>query len=833
MISKAVLLSSRTAFLFGGNVDRLLRFFSVVLLVFLPFTIYAQVLFPGNSLERRSRTYHVVHYKIVVGFDEAERQVDGTTSITFTPLTARLDSLVLDAAQMAVMSVSLSGHPLRFTNRSPQLAIYFDTPPGLEDTATISIQYSCKPKAGIYFIQPDSTDPTCRRQIWSQGEDTDNHFWFPCYDYPNDKATSEVIATVPESYVLLSNGKLIGSSRDAKRKTRTFHWAESKPHSSYLIMIAAGEYEVIQDHCGSLPLEYYVYKDRVEDGVRSLAKTSAAMKFFQDRIGVPYPWEKYAQIWISDFMWGGMENTSAVTMNDDGYLLDARAAIDFTSDDVVAHELAHQWWGDLVTSRDWNHLWLHEGFANYFEALFKEHEKGDDYFHYDLEQQASSVLNTEAAQGRRPLVGKDGYTANVYSKGCWVLHMLRTILGEQEFWNAMRYYAHRFAFRNVDSHEFMLAVEDATGQNLSWFFEQWVYKAGHPELNVARTWDNDSKVLRLEFTQTQALDSLTGVFRFPLQIECTTAVEVHTISTFIEKQTQQIDIPLPERPLMVIVDKGKNVLATFHMERSKEENLYLLGHAPDIVERIDVAKRLKDNNGDTVICAALRNAALHDKFWAVRNQALLSLTSSDNPEVKKTLIAASKDVHSSVRATAISGLSHFTTRDVADLVLQVATNDSSLLVLCSCMRTFAAVDSTGAFDLAARYVGMQSYRNIVRRTALDVMLDENDVRAIPYALTYSAGDNPNDIRRRSVRLLGDLGRNSPEASARLVALVSDGVASVRKAAIEGLALWRDPKTRDVLEQRKLVENDEEVKKAIDQALAAIADGSGSGSAGGK
>ncbi len=813
--------------------DRLIRCIGFALLLFLTFNVSAQVLFPGNSLERRSRTYHVVHYKIVVGFDEVEKQVDGTTSITFTPLTARLDSLVLDAGDMTITSVSRSGHALRFTNRSPQLAVYFDPPPGLEDTGTISIRYSCRPKAGLYFIQPDSTDPTRRRQIWSQGEDTDNHFWFPCYDYPNDKATSEVIATVPESYVLLSNGKLIYSSHDAKRKTRTFHWTESKPHSSYLIMIAAGEYEVVQDHCGSLPLEYYVYKDRVDDGVRSLAKTSAAMKFFQEKIGVPYPWEKYAQIWISNFMWGGMENTSAVTLNDDGYLLDARAAVDFTSDDVVAHELAHQWWGDLVTSRDWNHLWLHEGFANYFEALFKEHEKGEDYFHYDLEQQASGVLNTEAAQGRRPLVGKDGYTANVYSKGCWVLHMLRTILGDQEFWSAIQYYAHRFAFRNVDSHEFMLAVEDATGQNLSWFFQQWVYKAGHPDVDVARTWDDDSKILRLEFTQTQTLDSLTGVFRFPLLIECTTAGGVHTTSTFIEQQVQHVDIPLPERPLMVIVDKGKNILATFHMERSKEENLYLLGHAPDIVDRIDAAKRLKDNNGDMVTCAALCNAALHDGFWAVRDQALLSLISSDNPEVKKTLIAASKDVHSSVRASAISGLSHFPTRDVADLVMQSAATDSSLLVLCSCMRTLVIVDSTRAFDLAARYVGMQSYRNIVRRTALDVMLDANDTRAIPYALTYSAQDIPNDIRKRSVQLLGDLGRNSPDARARLVVLVSDGVPSVRKAAIDGLASWRDPKTRDVLEQRKLVENDEEVKKAIDQALAAIANGSGPGSGGGK
>ncbi|HCV43484.1 MAG TPA: hypothetical protein DGH68_08355, partial [Bacteroidetes bacterium] len=488
----------------------------------------AQVLFPGNSPERRNRTYDVIHYKIVVDFDEVEKRVEGVTSVTFTPLSSRLDSIVLDAADMDIHSVSLSSGPLRFANCSPQLVLFFDRPLGSTDTSTVYIEYSCKPTAGLYFVQPDNANPKRRHQIWSQGEDTDNHFWFPCYDYPNDKATSEVIATVPESYRLVSNGRLISATHDQKKGTKTFHWFEAKPHSSYLVMVAAGEYEVVSEQYRDIPLQYYVYKDRKEDGVRCLAKTSAAMKFFEERIGVPYPWEKFAQIWISNFMWGGMENASAVTLNDESYLLDPRARVDFTSDDVVAHELVHQWWGDLITSRDWSNLWLHEGFANYFEALFKQHEKGDDHFQYDLMQQAASVLNAEESQGRSPLVGRDGYTANVYSKGCWVLHMLRNMLGEEEFWKAIRLFAQRYAFRNADTYEFMLTIEDATGQSLGWFFDQWAFKAGHPKVSVHSTWTDDAKMLQLEFTQTQAIDSLTGVFRFPLSIECTTSAGATT-----------------------------------------------------------------------------------------------------------------------------------------------------------------------------------------------------------------------------------------------------------------------------------------------------------------
>ena len=807
---------------------------SIVILLLVCSLGVAQVLFPGNSPERRSRTYDVIHYKIVVDFDEKAKRVDGTTSITFSPLVSNLDSAVFDAAEMDIHSVSLSsGRAVRFNNRSPELSLLFSPALHLNDTVTASIQYSCTPQAGLYFIAPDSTAPNRHRQIWSQGEDTDNHFWFPCYDYPNDKATSEVIATVPDSFVLLSNGKLLSTSHDSQRKTRTFHWFESKPHASYLIMIAAGEYDVVSERYRDISLEYYVYKDKVQDGVQSLAKTSVAMKFFEDRIGVRYPWEKYAQIWISKFMWGGMENVSAVTLNDESYLLDPRARIDFTSDDVVAHELAHQWWGDLITSRDWNNLWLHEGFANYFEALFKQHEKGDDYFQHDLMQQASSVINTEDANGRSPLVGRDGYTANVYSKGCWVLHMLRGILGEQEFWKAIQAYARQYAFRNADSHEFMLALEDATGRNLGWFFEQWVYKAGHPKVLVHSTWDQNSGTLQLEFTQTQVMDSLTGVFKFPLSIECTTSAGASTTTTFINQQRQQVNIQLREQPLMVIVDKGKNVLATFDLQRTKEELVFQLKHASDIVDRIAAAKQLQQYDSDTIVVESLRKAALSDQFWAVRDQAVFSLSPSENPLVKKTLLEAYGDEHSSVRASAITALSHFPSPEVADMVWNAALADSSYLVLSSCMATLVDIDSARAFEMAARSVVKDSYRDIIRRAALRALRNLKNPRSIPLALTYSGISNPSDIRRQAVQILGEMGKDNPEVRARLIALVNDGSSTIRKAAVEGVAGWGDGQAKEILAQRQLVEKEETVKNAIELALESISVGSNSGSAQGK
>jgi aminopeptidase N len=812
------LYNRQSGFPFGGSVPKILYGVCICLLAVAHTAAVAQVLFPGNAAERRSRTYDVIHYRIVVELDEVDKGVNGTTSITVTPLSVKLDSLVFDAAEMNVHSVSLQSRTLRFANRSPYLTVFLDKPLGLSDTVTVAIQYSCKPTAGLYFIQPDSTDPKRRRQIWSQGEDTDNHFWFPCYDYPNDKATSEVIATVPDWYVALSNGRLLTTTHNPKKRTKTFHWFESKPHSSYLIMIVAGEYDVVSEQYPGFPLQYYVYKDRVQDGVRSLAKTSAAMKFFEEKIGVPYPWEKYAQIWISKFMWGGMENVSAVTLNDETYLLDARAQVDFTSDDVVAHELAHQWWGDLVTSRDWSNLWLHEGFANYFEALFKQHQKGDDYFQYDLMQQAASVFNTEDANGRSPLVGKDGYTANVYSKGCWVLHMLRDVLGEDGFWKAIRLYAQRYAFKNADTYEFILAVEDATGKNLTWFFDQWVYKTGHPKVKVNSVWSEDTKMLQLEFIQTQKADSVTGVFKFPLSIECVTSAKTIPLSVFIDQQQQQVRIPLSERPLMVVVDKRKSVLATFDMQRTKEEYLYQLSHAGDIVDRIAAAKELQHHNNDSTVFTSLRDAALHDRFWAVRNQATLSLASSDDQPVAETLLEIYNDKHSSVRTSAIAALSHFPSRAVADAAWNAALSDSSYLVLSACIGVLAEIDSARGFDLAARSVHMESYRNIIRRAAMHALLTLKDTRSIPIVVPYTGISNPADIRRLAVQILGKAGTNDSESQKRLVYLVNDNDISIRKTAIEALALVGKAEVAGTLEQRRLVEPDEAVKKAIDDAL---------------
>lgn len=782
-----------------------------------------QYIFDVDTTVRRSRTYDVVHYKIAVDLNDARKRVSGTTSVTLTPLVDRLDSVVLDAVDMEVRRVVQEPQLTRkFANRSPKLVVYLNPPATPADTITLSVTYSCNPKRGLYFTQPDSTNPTRRRQIWTQGEDVDNSSWFPCYDFPNDMATSEVVATVPTFYTLLSNGALVSETVDTSRQTRTFHWRQAKPHVSYLIMIAASDFAIVRDTAGNVPLEYYLYKDRVEDGLRSFARTPEIMAYFQTIIGVPYPWEKFAQVLAADFVTGAMENTSAVTYND-LYLLNQRAMIDFTTDDVVAHELAHQWWGDVVTCRDWTHLWLNEGFATYFEALFKRHDRGLDVFQLEKFQETHTIRNTERSLGRRPIVSKESYTNNVYAKGGWVLYMLHHILGEEAFWKGMRLYLARHTHRNAETNELALAIEDATGRNMDWFFRQWVYRAGHPHLTVTQTWDSTSLTHRLVIDQVQPLDSLTGIFRFPLNIEYTTSIGAIDTMLWVTRQHTEITMHLPTRPEMVIVDRGYKLLKTVTFEKSVEENLYQLTHAKDVADRINAARDLRSAKNNPEVFEGLRYSAQQDPFWAVRQEATISLGVMTGEDVRSALFDLVRDVSSRVRQAAVVGLERFPSPEVKVLLDSVARCDSSYLVVGSCVTAMKEVDSVYAFDMAARYVAMESYRDIVRRAALGVLRESDDPRALPIGLKYTRPGHSSDIRRLGVAIIGNLGRQDQEAKSVMATLVDDWDPSVRRAAVAKLSEWGGDEAREIIQKRKWVEEETSVRRAIDEALELLAE----------
>ena len=779
--------------------------------------LQAQSVFSPHEGERRSRTYDVVHYRLELGFDLAAGEVRGTTGITLTPLSWPLDSLVLDAVDMNVRSVKLDGGPpLTFHSRSTDLGILLNRQYAAGETLTVAVQYTCTPTKGLFFIHADSGSAGRHNQIWSQGEDTDNRYWFPCYDYPNDKATSEVIATVPDSFTLVSNGRLVRETHDTARRTRTFHWKQEKPHSSYLIMVAAGNYAIAKGNYRNVPLLYYVPPEDTANISWTFGKTPAMMRFFEDKTGVAYPWEKYAQIVIDDFMWGGMENTSAVTLNT-ATVVDSCASLDFPSDGVVAHELAHMWWGDLVTPRDWTDLWLNEGFATYFEALYTEATYGNDEFQYEMILASSASRNTDRLQGRKPIVSTGSYLVNVYSRGAWVLHMLRDILGEDAFVKGLRDYLKKYQYASAETAEFKLALEDATGQNLDWFFRQWLYGAGCPRLKAATAWDSSARTLQVTVEQYQETDSLTGIFRFPLTVECTTASGKTARRVWIERQSQTFTLRLDSQPLMVILDRGYHVLKELTFLKSAEEYRYQLRHAEDVADRITAARGLGDLGDDTLNREALATAAREDRFWGVREATLVALGEFAPDSVRGIMLDASHDPRSRVRYAAAYQLSRYHDEEARRRLEEMARTDCSYLVASGSLRNLASSDTARAFDVARDLINRESYRNLLRLASLAALKASRDPRALAVALPYTSPKYDDATRKEAIELLGELGVDSATAREALRRTLNDRLPGIRSGSIRAVAKWNDPEFTDLLRAMAAKEKDQGVLDALRKA----------------
>jgi aminopeptidase N len=777
----------------------------------------SQTLFRPDSSARRSREFHALHYKLELSFDHRAKKVSGNVSIRLTPLSGPLDSVLLDAVDMEIRDVRLSdGRTLEFHERSPWLSIRLDRTYAFGETLAVSIDYACSPAKGLYFVYADSGGGR-HDQIWSQGEDMDNHYWFPCYDYPNDKATSEVIGTVGGDWTLLSNGRLVGESYDRKKNTKTFHWVQGKPHSTYLIMVAAGRYAVLRGKYRNIPLAYYLYPEDTAKAVETFGRTPVMIRFFETTTGVPFPWEKFDQIIIDDFMWGGMENTTAVTLND-ACVVDTRAALDFPSDGVVAHELAHMWFGDLVTARDWTHLWLNEGFATYCETLWTEFTKGKDEFQYEMIQASLAVRGSDRMLGRKPIVSHDSHPANVYARGGWVLNMLRGLLGDQAFWRGIHYYLTKYQFASAETDEFRLALEDATGQSLDWFFRQWVFGAGLPKLKVTKAWNDSTHMLRLTVEQTQQIDSLTGYFRFPLVVECTTGSGKTTRTFSISGKEESFLMKLDGPPLMVIADKGYRLLEEMVFPKTEEEYVYQLTHAADIVDRITAARSLPEYGNDRAVRDALAGSASSDPFWGVRASALTALAEIGNDSTPDIFIRATRDPRSFVRNTAARHLSYFKGGQIAARLDSMARNDSSYLVSSTALRELASVDTARAFDVARDLLSRDSYKSMLRISSLSALGVTRDPRGIGLALPFTDRRYEEDVRRMAVSVLGRGGKDSASARGRVRILLSDPDADLRAAVVTAVLDWKDPEFDQLLREMESRESSPEVLSVLKKGL---------------
>ncbi|MFN4123555.1 MAG: M1 family aminopeptidase [Flavobacteriales bacterium] len=576
------------------------------------------------------------HLRLEVSFNPQLGEINGKVTHIFTPKQNLIDSIFVDGPGIRIKSVTQRNKPLRFKSYAETHSIFFDQPLKWEARDSITIEYAARPTKGLYFIGWNDKTNRARKQIWSQGQGIDNRYWIPMYDEMNDKIVSEMIVKMTKPYKVLSNGVLL-NSKDNQDGTITWHYRMSKPHAPYLIMLGIGEYstrEVFSKSGVKSTLYYYPdHENRFEPTYRYSAEM---IDFFEQEIGVPYPWETYAQIPVSDFLYGAMENTTA-TVFGDFFCVDARGYLDRNYVAVNAHELAHQWFGDLVTARSSTHHWLQESFATHYNWLFERVAFGDE--HFDMARRNANNSALQASQRDNYPVGhsKGGSTRH-YPKGAYVLEMLKYVTGREAYNRAVKNYLERHAYRNVNTQDLLVAFHETLGLSLDWFWEQWILRGGEPEYKVQTTFEKD--ILRFSVTQVHDTSDLIKLFKMPIDFEVHyTDGTVDRKKEWIEKHNTIVEIPLAKgkKVAFFLFDPNSQLLKKVSFDKSFDVLVAQAGAAPFMLDRLDAVEALNS------FPLKDKLKALHELYKKEKSHyvkaAILKQLSSDGGKQTRTAFA--------------------------------------------------------------------------------------------------------------------------------------------------------------------------------------------------
>ncbi|MCZ7558051.1 MAG: M1 family metallopeptidase [Bacteroidia bacterium] len=789
------------------------------------------LLFPcgtqAQDFGRRERWTDVLHYDIRIVPDHAAASVQGDVRIIAVSLRDTLHSVRLDAVRMRIDSVFMNGFVTDFRYDSLSLDVRFHRPVGYGDSIALRIVYACTPYKGMYFIRPDASFPNDPWQIWTQGQGEDNRHWLPCYDFPNDKATSELRATVDSGRITLSNGRLLSRTPHPDGRV-TWHWLQDKPHSSYLIMFAAGKYHVYTDSARGIPVQSYHYQsDRQEDVARTYASSADMLEFFSDFIGVPYPWDKYAQIPVAHYLYGGMENTSATVLADTRAVVDARAAVDYDPEPLIAHELAHQWWGDLVTYIDWNNEWLNEGFATYYQQRWTLHRHGKDDFDVQRYEGIHNYMDWADKAGRLPVVYRRGTSAaNTYSKGAAVLHMLNDILGEEQYHRVMKEYLLRYAYSNAETNDLKRVIEDVAGMNLHWFFSQWLYRAGYPELTVRSWWDEQKQALMVQVRQVQQIDTLGGRFRFPLAFH---AIDRDGQLTYLRADVMGADtvfhFALGAAPLRVEVDPDNILCGRIQIEHGVTDAIRALQSSGSVVIRLRMVAELASHAGtDTDAFDALAHCARTDAHRAVRKAAVVACVDAASPSggrtdfLKKLFLDVSKDVHSGVRALAYHGFRKL--RDVSlREVFEGGMRDSSYYVEAAAMNCLLDGDTTNGWSVIRQRLRSRSHMDILALAALDWVRHFPGQEALREVRALAGPGHSLALRAKAFETLLSLGDDAQSVRALVEGMLAEPRYQIRLYAVSALAVFGRAEAQRRAMAHLTTESDPRVRDRIRQLYA--------------
>src|SRR6266576_3601031 len=742
-----------------------------------------------NDAYARSHDYDLVHQRIEVrNFDWDSTSLDGRVTTTLVALRAGLDSVILDAGKRLVVSrvVDARGTTLRSAARGDTLVVYPARPVAFHDTLRFSIDYHARIDngRGLTFIEPEGRQHR-PQQIWSQGEDHDNHFWFPTYDFPNDKMTWELAATVPQPYTVVSNGRLVADQKKPDG-THTVTWRQDSRSATYLVSIIVAPLVRLVDTWRGIPVEYYVYRADSSRARRLFGVTPDMMEVYSRLTGVRYPWAKYAQTTVADFF-GGMENVSATTLIDG--VPDERAYLDrpWYQWILIPHELAHQWFGDYVTLENWANMWLNEGFAEFLPGQYWRVKLGpraeDDYYLDEYHQ----YLQIDRRKSM-PLaaLGSD----NVYPKGALVLHMLQRYLGPERFWASLQAYLTQHALGNATSDDLRQSVLDATGEHLAWFWSQWVYDAGHPRFVVTSVYDTAARKLILTVKQTQTDSSTTDstglhfetpkVFRMPVTIRVGTASGDVVRRAELAAREQTIEIPeLVGAPTMVVFDDGNTILKELTFDQPTTWLATQLKRDPDLWNRQWAIEQLAQRPADAAAVAALAEAATRADYFRTRAGAVEALAGLPAASAAAALEAALRDTSAQVRRAATTALGQLGGARAAELARATFRNDPSYEVRAAALTALVRADSTARDSAIAWGLATPSYQDVIQEATYRIIAQTRDTAAIPRVEERLATD------RLAAHVLAALAaRGTVHALGVLAAHLNDNRPVVRRWVVE-------------------------------------------------
>ncbi len=647
------------------------------------------------------REFDIIHTKLDLNFDWQNQHALGVADLKVKPHFYPGSTLVLDAKGFDVNSVKVNGRTIQHEYDGMKLEIPLDREYKRTETFNISIDYVAKPNEspvggsaaitsdkGLFFINPLNNEGDKPQQIWTQGETENNSRWFPTIDKPNERCTGEILLTVQDKYKTLSNG-ILKSSNKKGDGMRTDHWVMDQAHAPYLFMIAVGDFSVTKDKWKGMDVDYYVEPAYKESAREIFNHTPEMLSFFSDKLDYQYPWQKYSQIVVRDYVSGAMENTTAVIFGEQVQKTN-RELIDNDNDYIVAHEMIHHWFGDLVTCESWANLTLNEGFANYGEYLWFEHKYGKERAELHRKTEQETYVVSSSFEGVHPLIHysydnkEDMFDAHSYNKGGLVLHMLKNYLGDDAFWASLNYYLEENKNTAVEVDDLRLAFEDVTGEDLRFFFDQWYLSSGHPKIEMSHSFDAEAQELVINISQTQTDATTPPVFQFPLAIDIYDEEKLVTqIDAWIDDRTNEVRIPATQDAFLVHFDPEHIILCERVDNFSMAQQALLLEQSEDLRTKLIAISALvgEDTYGEQLLTAT------RDDFYAVREAAIQSmfLEASNASVVDNMKALAIGDPHSSVRSAALLKLSDLGI-DLTDLASQILNKEKAYPVLGSALQ---------------------------------------------------------------------------------------------------------------------------------------------------